>query len=104
MVTEKQAKSLNSKRNEFIKVNGDNTFYGRVFKKGDTIKNSNLAKALKEISKYGNKGFYEGWVAESMIKKINKTGGKISLEDFKSYIPKWRKPIIFDYKDLKMCK
>ena len=102
VVTEKQAKSLNSKRNEFIKVNGDNTFYGKVFKKGDTIKNSNLANALNEISKYGNKGFYEGWVAESMIKKINKTGGKISLEDFKSYIPKWRKPIIFDYKDLKV--
>ena len=32
VVTEKQAKSLNSKRNEFIKVNGDNTFYGKVFK------------------------------------------------------------------------
>ena len=32
VVTEKQAKSLNSKRDEFIKVNGDNTFYGKIFK------------------------------------------------------------------------
>ena len=102
VVTEKQAKSLNSKRDEFIKVNGINTFYGKVFKKGDSIKNPNLAKALNEISNYGNKGFYEGWVAESMVNKINKTGGKISLDDFKSYSPKWRKPIIFDYKDLKI--
>jgi gamma-glutamyltranspeptidase/glutathione hydrolase len=102
VVTEKQAKSLNSKRDEFIKVNGDNTFYGKIFKIGDTIKNSNLAKALNEISKYGNKGFYQGWVAESMVKKINETGGKISLDDFKSYIPKWRNPIVFDYKDLKI--
>ena len=102
MVTEKQSESLNSKRDEFIKVNGDKTFYGKTFKKGDLIKNPNLAKALNEILKYGNKGFYEGWVAESMVKKINKTGGKISLKDFKSYEPKWRNPIVFDYKDLKV--
>jgi len=102
LVTEKQATSLNSKRDEFIKVNGTETFYGKTFKKGDTIKNSNLAKALTEISKYGNKGFYEGWVAESMVQKINKTGGKILLEDFKSYEPKWRKPIVFNYKDLRV--
>ena len=102
LVTEKQATSLNSKRDEFIKVNGRETFYGKTFKKGDTIKNPNLAKALTEISKYGNKGFYEGWVAESMVQKINKTGGKILLEDFKSYEPKWRKPIVFNYKDLRV--
>jgi len=102
LVTEKQATSLNSKRDEFIKVNGRETFYGKTFKKGDTIKNPNLAKALTEISKHGNKGFYEGWVAESMVQKINKTGGKILLEDFKSYEPKWRKPIVFNYKDLRV--
>jgi len=102
LVTEKQATSLNSKRDEFIKVNGRETFYGKIFKKGDTIKNPNLAKVLIEISKYGNKGFYEGWVAESMVQKINKTGGKILLEDFKSYEPKWRKPIVFNYKDLRV--
>ena len=102
VVTEKQAQSLNSKRDEFIKVNGKNTFYGKIFNSGDTIKNPNLAKALNEISKHGNKGFYEGWVAESMVKKINKTGGNVSLEDFRSYEPKWRSPIVFYYKDLKV--
>ena len=102
VVTENQSKSLNNKRNEFINVNGKNTFYAKVFRKGDTIKNPNLAKALNEISKHGNKGFYEGWVAESMVKKINKTGGKILLEDFKSYEPKWRNPIVFNYKNLKI--
>ena len=61
VVTEKQAKSLNSKRDEFIKVNGINTFYGKVFKKGDSIKNPNLAKALNEISNYGNKFELQFW-------------------------------------------
>ncbi|MFL2590284.1 MAG: gamma-glutamyltransferase [Flavobacteriaceae bacterium] len=102
IVTEKQSKSLNSKRDEFKKVNGDSTFYGKSFKKGDLIKNPNLAKALNEILRYGSKGFYEGWVAESMVEKVNKTGGKMSLKDLKSYKPKWRKPIVFDYKDLKI--
>ncbi len=102
LVTEKQAISLNSKRDEFIKVNGSKTLYAKIFQKGDTIKNPNLAKTLSEISINGNKGFYEGWVAESMVKKVNKTGGKISMEDFQSYSPKWRKPIVFNYKDLKI--
>ncbi len=102
LVTEKQARSLNSKRDEFTKVNGSETFYAKIFQNGDTIKNPNLAKTLSEISINGKKGFYEGWVAESMVKKVNKTGGKISLEDFQSYSPKWRKPIVFNYKDLKI--
>ena len=102
LVTEKQAKSLNSKKDEFIKVNGESTFYGKKFMKGDLIRNPNLAKTLNEISKFGNKGFYEGWVAESMVRKINKTGGRISMEDFSSYRPRWRRPIVFDYKDLKI--
>ena len=68
LVTEKQATSLNSKRDEFIKVNGRETFYGKTFNKGDTIKNLTLQK-LTEISKYGNKGFYEGGLQSLWFKK-----------------------------------
>ena len=48
------------------------------------------------------KVFMRAGLQKSMVKKINKTGGKISLEDFKSYEPKWRKPIVFNYKDLRV--
>ena len=101
-VTEKQAQSLNNKRDEFIKVNGKNTFYGKIFKKGDTIKNPNLANALMKFQNTEIKVFMKAGLQKSMVKKINKTGGNVSLEDFRSYEPKWRSPIVFYYKDLKV--
>ena len=100
VVTKKQENSLNSKRGDFIKVNGKETFYGYKFKAGDTIKNDAIASTLKIIQKKGKKGFYEGPIAELIVDKIKKTGGIISLNDMKNYSPVWRDLINFKYKDL----
>ena len=100
VVTKKQENSLNSKRSDFIKVNGKETFYGYKFKVGDTIKNDAIASTLKIIQKKGKKGFYEGPIAELIVDKIKKTGGIISLNDMKNYSPVWRDLINFKYKDL----
>ena len=100
VVTKKQENSLNSKRSDFIKVNGKETFYGYKFKAGDTIKNDAIASTLKIIQKKGKKGFYEGPIAELIVDKIKKTGGIISLNDMKNYSPVWRDLINFKYKDL----
>ena len=60
IVTEKQERSFRNKKDDFIRINGENTFYAQDFKAGDTVKNIALAETLKRISKYGAKGFYEG--------------------------------------------
>ena len=100
VVTKKQENSLNSKRSDFIKVNGKETFYGYKFKAGDTIKNDAIASTLKIIQKKGKKGFYEGAIAQLIVDKVKKTGGIISLNDMKNYSPVWRDLINFKYKDL----
>ena len=100
VVTKKQENSLNSKRSDFIKVNGKETFYGYKFKAGDTIKNDAIASTLKIIQKKGKKGFYEGPIAKLIVDKVKKTGGIISLNDMKNYSPVWRDLINFKYKDL----
>ena len=100
VVTKKQENSLNSKRSDFIKVNGKETFYGYKFKVGDTIKNDAIASTLKIIQKKGKKGFYEGPIAQLIVDKVKKTGGIISLNDMKNYSPVWRDLINFKYKDL----
>ncbi len=100
VVTKKQENSLNSKRSDFIKVNGKETFYGYKFKAGDTIKNDAIASTLKIIQKKGKKGFYEGPIAQLIVDKVKKTGGIISLNDMKNYSPVWRDLINFKYKDL----
>ena len=100
IVTAGQKSSLDAKRADFIEVNGQNTFYGNEFKKGDTIKNIAFAKALKLISEKGEEVFYKGEIAKSIIEEVRDSGGIIDLEDLAAYEPKWRKPINFKYKNL----
>lgn len=100
IVTEKQERSLRNKKDDFIKINGKNTFYAQNFKAGDTVKNIALAETLKRISKYGAKGFYEGPVAESLVRRVREAGGIITHEDLIKYKPVWRKPLNFKYKNL----
>lgn len=100
VVTPKQAKSIQRHRKSFIAVNGIDTFFAQPFVAGDTIVNLPLAKTLKEIAQKGNAGFYEGWVADAMVRKTQATGGILTHEDLKNYQAHWRDPIRFDYKDL----
>jgi len=100
IVTKKQAKSLNNKRGDFIKINGNKTFYAYKYKPGDTVKNHAIASTLKLIQNEGKKGFYEGITAKLIVDKVKKTGGIITLNDLKNYSPVWRDLINFQYKDL----
>ena len=100
LVTKKQAASFNSNRKNFIKMNGEKTFYAQDFMEGDRVINLAIAKTLSLISTMGKDGFYTGTVAESIVKSVNKTGGILTLEDLAAYSPVWRDPIKFKYKDL----
>ena len=100
VVTDKQQKSFDGKKNEFIEVNGENTFYAKKHEKGDIVINLPLANTLKLIQENGRAGFYQGVNAERFINRVKNTGGIISKEDLKNYYPVWRKPIQFEYKEL----
>ena len=100
VVTEKQYKSFEGKKEDFIVVNGTETFYAQGFKAGDLVKNEALAVTLEHIAKKGKAGFYEGPVADALIQRVQSTGGIITHEDLLSYKPVWRDPVNFKYKDL----
>ena len=100
IVTEKQANSLNKHQEDFISLNGQETFYGRRFSNGDTIININMAKTLEKIKLIGKDGFYKGTVADKIIESIESSGGIMTLEDLKNYKAIWRKPLSFRYKNL----
>lgn len=102
IVSEKQAKSFKRYRDLFIEVNGEDTFFAQEYKTGDRIINLPLGNTLKAIAAKGEAGFYQGWVAEAMVNKTQATGGILSLDGLKAYTPKWRDPVKFDYKDLKV--
>ncbi|SNZ00064.1 gamma-glutamyltransferase [Flagellimonas pacifica] len=100
IVTEKQAKRLESYRERIVSVNGDSTKFANVYKAGDTIKYPALAKTLEKILEKGRDGFYTGEVAKKLATFIQEKGGFVTEEDLTKYEAKWRQPIVFKYKDL----
>ena len=102
VVTKKQEARLASYRDLFIEVNGDSTFFAHPFKQGDTIKYKALASTLRKIAEEGKDGFYKGEVAEKLSAFIQSKGGFITMEDLARYEAKWRDPLAFTYKDLKI--
>lgn len=66
---------------------------------GDILVQKDLARVLQNIRDNGRKGFYDGWVAQSIVKTSQKHGGLLSVEDLSSYQVKWREPIRGTYKE-----
>ena len=102
VVTEKQLKQINNNQKEINTISGSETMYAKTYKLGDTIKYFNLAATLERILKNGSSEFYKGETAQKMVDFIQKNGGILSMEDLSKYEVKWRKPITFSYKDLKI--
>jgi gamma-glutamyltranspeptidase/glutathione hydrolase len=102
VVTQFQAQSLADYRASFIKANGPNSLFSKVYKVGDTIKYLALAETLKRISKNGQDEFYKGETGQKLVSFMAKKGGLFTLDDLTKYQAKWRTPITFNYKDLKI--
>lgn len=102
IVTKKQEKRLQDYHDVIVKINGPNTLLAGNFKENDTIKYPALANTLKRISKNGRNEFYKGETGKTLVKYIQKKGGIITLKDLEKYEAKWRKPLQFNYKDLKI--
>lgn len=102
VVTEKQAERIKKYKKAILQVNGDSTLFAAPFEPGDTIKYPALARTLKRIAKNGRDEFYRGETAKKLASFIQDRGGYITLEDLEKYQAKWRKPVVFDYKTLKV--
>ena len=102
VVTKNQAESLRMHRQIFIQVNGPNTFFGKEFKAGDTLKQPALANTLERIAKNGKNEFYKGETAKILVNHFQTNGGIISKKDLSQYKAVWRDPIVFPYRDLKI--
>ena len=102
IVTKKQEANIDSYRDAIVKINGPNTPLATKFKANDTIKYPALAKTLRRIQKNGKDEFYKGETAKILVRYLQKKGGIITLKDLAGYEAKWRTPLQFDYKDLKI--
>jgi gamma-glutamyltranspeptidase/glutathione hydrolase len=71
---------------------------GTSLREGDTLTQSDLAVTLSAIAARGPRGFYEGEVAEKLVKAIREAGGIMTLDDLKSYQPAIREPVRGTYR------
>jgi gamma-glutamyltranspeptidase/glutathione hydrolase len=101
VLTQKEAGSLNSVRDELLKLSSAPSAYTKnsKWKKGDTIFQPELAATLRRIQINGLAGFYEGVTADLIMREMANGSGIISTTDLKNYQTKKRTPIEFDYKN-----
>jgi gamma-glutamyltranspeptidase / glutathione hydrolase len=71
---------------------------GAALKDGDLLVQTDLATTLSAIAEQGPSGFYQGPVAEKLVKGIGDAGGIMSLDDLKSYQPVIRAPMRGTYR------
>lgn len=100
VITKSEAASLNSNREDFIRLNKSPTAFVKAtaWKAGDTLIQKDLANTLKRIKDKGQKGFYAGETAAFIVDEMQKNGGIISLDDLGKYEAKERIPDVFSYK------
>jgi gamma-glutamyltranspeptidase/glutathione hydrolase len=107
ILTEREARSLNSIKSDLLAVNPGSSYFlnptGKDWAAGDLLVQKDLVKVLKRIQKKGREGFYAGKVAKQLVKDINRKGeGIISKQDLADYHAQWRETITESYKGYKV--
>src|SRR3954454_4676413 len=65
---------------------------------GDRLIQSDLAATLTAIAEQGPRGFYEGAVAEKLVKAVRGAGGIMTTDDLRSYQAILRSPVRGSYR------
>jgi gamma-glutamyltranspeptidase / glutathione hydrolase len=71
---------------------------GTSLHEGDRLVQTDLAATLSAISTQGPRGFYEGPVADKLVKAIRDAGGIMTSDDLKSYQATVRAPVRGSYR------
>lgn len=71
---------------------------GQALQPGELFKNSDLAWTLKEIAKGGAKAFYQGVIADRMVKDLTSQGNVMTKQDMARYYAVEREPVSTTYR------
>lgn len=65
----------------------------RPLERGDRLMQEDLARTLERIAGAGSRGFYEGETAERIVAAVRAHGGRMTLDDMRTYEVKERMPV-----------
>lgn len=71
---------------------------GELLQPGETIFMKNFADTLAYLAEKGAKEFYEGDIAQRLVKDCQDYGGHLTLEDLKNYRVIEREPLLINYR------
>jgi len=72
--------------------------WGRAPNVGELFQFKAAAKGLRAIAETKGRAFYEGEIAEALVRFSKQHGGAMSLQDLASYRPEWVEPIAQNYR------
>jgi gamma-glutamyltranspeptidase/glutathione hydrolase len=72
--------------------------HGRAPKAGEIFKNPRMGKTLRRIADSGPEVFYQGEIAQKIVRCSEKLGGLFTLDDFARHSSEWVEPISADYR------
>ena len=98
----KLTESFESAKDDFKKYPSTKKIFfkdnSHLYQEGDIFRQPDLAKTLKLIRDKGQAGFYQGKIADLLVKQIQKDGGYITKNDLTNYHPKERSPVTGTYR------
>lgn len=71
---------------------------GRPLKAGEVHRQPALARTLRRVAETGRAGFYEGPVAEALVRRLNALGGLHTKADFAATACDYVTPVATDYR------
>jgi len=92
LVTPRLSQSLKKLPSLFLKPDGN------FYQPGDILIQKDLAKTLKAIAEQGINAFYQGQIAEIIVKDMERHGGLITKADLAKYQPVIRQPVHGSYR------
>lgn len=72
--------------------------WGRAPNVGELFQFKAAARGLRTIAETKGRAFYEGEIAEAMVKFSSQHGGAMTLQDLAQYRPEWVEPIAQNYR------
>ena len=70
---------------------------------GARLVQADLGKTLRLLALNGESEFQAGGIAQAIVAEVQRQGGLITIEDLRDYEPRWREPVMGEYRGLRVA-
>lgn len=101
-ISESEIARLKRYHDDFNEFNDFTPFSDSNMVAGTRVRQADLGATLSRIRDGGREGYYGGETADLFVAEMTQGGGLITYDDLRNYQPKWKEPILKDYKNYRI--